>query len=237
MNPLPAALCALLLFASIGHADVRYATHVEVRRTAGANRGKIPDLGTIMQALAPPGDTVTYVGADSIRIEQSRGATKSVVLLRPDGQFILDPDARTSVRVAELVEVLESAGSLPPPAFKRTGEFATILGIRAERLEFTMSVPLPITPPPGFPTVMTMKGEVWLGNLPGTSGAGLRKATGLTTTLPAGLEGMVLRQIMRSDEFGYEVETTVKELVEGPVPVEMFSVPSNYRDITSAPLR
>ena len=237
MKPFSTAFLAVLFFASAGHADVRYSTHVEVRRTTGADRADTTRIGAVVEGVALPGDSVTYIGADSVRIEQSQGATKSVVLIRPDGQFILDPDRRTYVRVAQLDDLLKGAEPLTASTFKRTGSFATILGIRAEHIEFTVSVPLPIAPLPGFPTVITMKGDVWLGNLPGSQGAGLRIATGLTKTLPTGLEGIALRQVMRSDEFGYEVETTVNELMEGPVPLEMFSVPSNYRDITGTPLR
>lgn len=230
-------LCLLLVYGSGVYADVRYTTHVDVRRVEGSSPGKDSDIAAVMQMLMPPGDTVTFVGTDAIRIEQSREGKTVIILLRSDGQTILDPDARTYSRAPELGAVLKEATIQPPPTFRRTGDFALIHGIRAERLEVTMPVMLPVIPPPGFPTVLTMTGEVWLSDALKTYGPGLQKALGLTARPPAGLEGMVLRQILRSAEFGYEVESTVTELTEGPIAPAMFRIPDGYREISPIGLR
>ena len=230
-------LCILLVYGSGVYADVRYTTHVDVRRVEGSSPGKGPDIAAVMQMLMPAGDTVTFVGTDAIRIEQSREGRTVIILLRSDGQMILDPDARTYTRVPELGSVLKEAAAQPPPTFRRTGVFALIHGIRAERVEVTMPVTLPVIPPPGFPTVLTMTGEVWLSDAFKTYGPGLQKALGLTSRLPTGLEGMVLRQILRSAEFGYEVESTVTELTDGPIVPAMFSIPEGYREISRTGLR
>jgi hypothetical protein len=224
-------LCLVLVYASPARADIRYTTHVEVRQQAPTGTGTRVDFSSVFQTLTPPGDTVTYVGTEAIRIER-QVPTRSVVLLRADGQVVIDPGARTYSRVPELGGLIKEATALPPPAFRRTGEFATILNLRAERIELKISVPLPISPPPGFPTVMVMTGDVWLADGYTSYAEGVRKATGLVASLPAGLEGLVLRQILRSAEFGFEVESRVTELVEGPIAPELFTVPAGYRDIT-----
>ena len=230
-------LCVLLAYSSAVQADLRYTTHIEVRRLEPPGRGNDQDVGRLIQMLTPPGDTVTFVGADAVRIEQWHEGKKIVILLRPDDQIILDPDARTYTRVPKLGDVLKEASAQPPPRFRRTGDFTVIHGIRAERVEITMPVTLPVIPPPGFPTVVTMTGEVWLSNAFKAPGAGVQKALGLTGGLPTGLDGMILRQILRSAEFGYELESTVTELIEGPIAPETFSVPEGYREISPVGFR
>ena len=231
MKPAISILCLVLVDASPARADIRYTTHVEVRQQAQTKGGTGVSFSAVLQALTPPGDTVTYVGTDAIRIERL-GPTGSVVLLRADGQVVIDAGARTYSRVPELGDLIKEATALPPPTFRRTGEFATILNLRAERIELKISVPLPIAPPRGFPTVMVMTGDVWLADGYTSYGEGVRKATGLVASLPAGLDGLVLRQTLRSAEFGYEIESRVTELVEGPIAPELFAVPAGYRDIT-----
>ena len=220
MRHLLSMLCLVLVCSSVAHADLRYKTHVEVRGMT-----------------TPPEDTVTFVAADAVRIEQSINGRKVVVLLRPDGQTVLDPERRTYTRIPQLGDVLKQAAAQPPPTFRRTGEFATIQGVRAERVEVTMPVTLPVIPPAGFPTAVTMTGDIWLSEAFKTVGPGVRKAVGLAGELPAGLEGMVLRQMLRSTEFGYEIESTVTELSDMAIAPEMFSIPKGYREVSPFNLR
>jgi hypothetical protein len=219
----------------VAHADLRYTTHVEVR--AQAQTTKDPRVAAMMRIMMPPGDTVTFLGGDAIRIEQATDGKKVVILLRADGQTLLDPDARTYTRIPRLGDVLKQAASQPTPTFRRTGDFATIHGLRAERVEVTMPVTLPVVPPAGLPTVVTMTGEIWLSAAFRTLGAGVQKAVGFTAPLPSGLEGMVLRQILRSVEFGYEVESNVTELSDSPIAPAMFTIPKDYREVSPFSLR
>ena len=221
-----AIACFVTFSASVAQADLRYTTRVEVRSSVAQSAGRVD--GGVVQALGPARDTVTFVSADAVRIEHSSGNTKSILLWRPDGPLVLDPEERTYRPIPELREAVASARSLPPPGFRRTNEFATVFGLRAERVEVTMSLPLP-TPPPGFPTVIEMSGELWLADVHRALGDGLRKVTGLTGGLPAGIEGIVLRQIVRNAQLGIEIESTVTDLVEGPIAAAMFEVPSGYR--------
>ncbi len=227
----------ILLVLNCGlHADVRYTTHTEIRLATEPNKARVAKLAALVPVPEPPADTVTYVGADSVRIEQSSGAARLVVLLRSDGQIVLDPEAQTYVR-SELGNLLKDAAAAPKTAFRRTGQFSTVLGMKAERIELTTTVPLPIGPIAGFPTVVTTTGELWLADAYRELARGVQKAMSHVTALPAGLEGIVLRQVMRSAEFGYEVESRVTEIVEGPIASDMFTVPAGYRDVTSRPAR
>ena len=218
MNQL-SALILVLLTASIAHADLRYTTTINVR--AGA------ETTAAIKAFMPPGETVTFLSNDALRIEQSKGPTRTILLVNRDGSFLLEPDARTFVRLPDVVDLL-SGTPLPTPTFRRTGEFATLFGLKAERVESTISIPFPTTLP-GFPTVATMRGDIWLADAYREHGRTVRKAIGFVPALPAGIEGIVLRQTLRNEQMGIEIDYAVTELVEGPIPADMFEVPPGYR--------
>ena len=221
----------LAVCAPAAHADLRYTTRVEVRRTSGGAAG--PDAAAIdvwLQALMPPGETRTFVGGGAIRIEQMMGTTRAIVLMRPDGQFVVYPDLRAYWRVATPGKLLADSRATAQTTFRRTGEFITMLGVRAERIPLTLPIVLPLTPPAGFPTRMTFEGDIWVADVYREEARGLQKALGVTV-FPPGIEGMVLRQVLRSAELGYEVESTVVELVDGPISPDMFVVPLGYREL------
>lgn len=231
MRPLLATSLMCALCNSVVHADLRYTTRVEVRRTAAAAAQSVPEnLEAALRALMPPREMRVFLTADAMRIEQVVGATATVALIRPDGWFALYPDSRTYARSA-LPDDGAAAGQSPPPVVRRTGAFATILGVRAERILVAMTLTLPITPPAGFPTAMTLEGELWLTDAHLSAGGGLRKLLGPATGIPGGIEGMVLRQVLRNAQLGYEVETQVLELVEGPLDAALFEIPAGYRPV------
>ena len=213
------ALILVLLTTSIAHADLRYATKIDVR--AGA------ETTAAITAFMPPGETVTFLSNDALRIEQSKSSSQTILLMNRDGSFLLQPDARTYVRLPDFVNLL-SATPPPTPTFRRTGEFVTLLGLKAERVELTVSIPLPTTLP-GVPTVATMRGDIWLADAYRELGRTVRKAIGFVPALPPGIEGIVLRQTLRNEQMGIEIDYKVTELVEGPIPAEMFEVPPGYR--------
>lgn len=218
--------------APAAHADLRYTTRVEVRRTpATTTSPEAVAMNAVLQALMPPGETRTFVGADAVRIEQTIGPTRSVLLMRSGGQFVVYPDSRVYWRMPAPGNLLADSRLATQPTFRRTGEFITMLGVRAERIPLTLPIVLPATPPAGFPTRVTFEGEVWVADVFREEARGVQKALGLTV-LPSGMEGMVLRQVLRNAEFGYEVESTVVELVEAPIPPDMFIVPAGYREIS-----
>ena len=227
MKPILATSLIFALCTSVAHADLRYTTRVDVRKTPSAE--PLPgQLAAALQALMPPGETRTFVRADTMRIEQAAGSP-TVALIRPDGQFVLFPDSQTYARTTLPGGVPSASGRAPTLSVQRTGEFATLLGLRAERLLVTMTLVLPITPPAGFPTTMTLEGELWLADAHHAEGGGLRKLMGQAARVPNGFEGMVLRQVLRNAQLGYEVETRVTELVEGPIDAALFDIPDGYR--------
>ena len=212
----------LALTTSAVEADLRYKTKLEVRTPAAE-----------LTAMMPPAETVMLIKADTIRIEHAQGAGRSVLLIRPDGQFLLDLDARTYQRIPEIQAALRPAATVPP-TFRRTGEFMTILGLQAERVEVAMSVPVPITPPPGFPTVLPLTGELWVSDSHRPYARSISRAIGVWGAPTSGLEGIVLRQVVRNAQFGIEIEHLVTELNEAPIAAEMFELPEGFRVIDPA---
>jgi hypothetical protein len=125
------------------------------------------------------------------------------------------------------------AAAMPGSArFRRTGDFTTILGLRAERVEVDMSMPMPIAPPPGVPTALRMTGELWLADAHRTYAANINRAMGVSDPVQHGMEGIVMRQIVRNAQFGIEIEHLVVELVEAPVSQELFEVPEDFRNLS-----
>ena len=219
----------LALLTSAVQADLRYTTRMEVRRTPTAVPDTAPELAAVLGALMPSGDTRIFMRADAMRIEQGIGPARTVVLTRPDGQFVLYPASQTYMRLPELRNDAARAQT-PAPVFRRTGEFATILGLRAERVLVTMTLAFPGIPPPGVPSSMTMEGELWLSDAYSTEARGLQTLMGAVAP-PGGPEGMVLRQVLRNAQMGYEMEMQVTELVEGPIDPALFELPAGYRRV------
>jgi hypothetical protein len=216
------SLCLLALSSAVAEADLRYRLRVDVRVTSAQ----------LNEAL-PAGETVMLIKGDAVRVEQVGGATRSVLLMRPDGQFALDLEARTYRRIPRENALIVPA-TAPPSVFRRTGEFATMLGLRAERVDVTMSLPLPVTPPPGLPTVVSMTGELWIADAYRDYAGNISRAIGSSSAVPSGIEGIVLRQVVRNAQLGIEIEHLVTELIEAPVAAEMFEVPDGFRDVTGS---
>ncbi len=224
-------LVAVTLLLTFGvpaaHADIRFTSRVVVRPLPAAAPTTPAEIA-MLKGLPGPSETTTFVAGGSVRIEQTVGTTRSVVLIRPDGQFVLFPDSQTYMRAPILPDSLAGAGS-QAPTFTRTGEFSTLLGLRCERVLVQMSVALPVTPPAGFPTRLTFDGELWLADAYRPEGEALRKTIALAGSLPAGLDGMVMRQLFRNERLGYEIESTVLDLTDGPIAAETFEIPAGYR--------
>ena len=221
-----AAVILLAIDSPAARADIRFTTRVVVRPIATAPRPATV-APIVPPGLASPGETKTFIAGGSVRIEQMVGTARSVVLIRPDGQFILFPDSQTYLRAPGL-GAPAGGGSLSP-TFTRTGEFSTVLGHRCERVLVQMSLALPVTPPAGFPTRVTFDGEMWLADAYRSEGETLRKTVALVSNLPAGLEGMVMRQVFRNNQLGYEIESTVLDITDGPIAAEMFEFPPGFR--------
>jgi hypothetical protein len=209
-------------------ADLRLKTRVDVRRTPTAT-GTAADLGAVFQTAMPSGETLMLVSGAAVRVEQSKERSRLILLFRPNEQIILDPQARTYTRVPQLRDALSAAAQLPPPTLLRTGEYQMVLGLRAERVEMAVIVPLPLAVP-GFPTVVRMTGDLWVTDAHRAYGRTLQKIMPLPTSVPrVEIEGMVLRQTLRNAEVGIEISYEVTELIEGPIAPQLFDLPPGYR--------
>ena len=209
----------LALSSATAEADLLYKTRLEVRTPSAE-----------LKAAIAPAESVMLIKGNAIRIEHAQGAARSVLLIRPDGQFVLHLDARTYWRIPESQALATIPATAASPAFRRTGEFTTILGLRAERVEVTMSVSVPVTLP-GFPAVLPMTGELWLSDAYRPYAKSISRAMGVSGAPAAGLEGIVLRQVVRNAQFGIEIEHVVTELREADLAAELFELPEGFRVI------
>ena len=216
------SVCVLSLSTATAEADLRYTTRLEVRMPAE------------FKLATPPIETLMLVKDGTIRIEHTQGTARSVLLIRPDGQFVLNLDQGTYRRIPDVQAVLSPRAAVASPAFRSTGEFTTILGLRAQRVEVTMSVPLPMTPPPGVPTVLPVTGDLWVADAYRTYTRSISDALGLSIAPTPPLDGIVLRQVVRNAQFRIEIEQVVTELTEGPLLAEMFELPQGFRLIGPA---
>lgn len=203
-------------------------------------------------------EAIYIVGKRGVRTEYvhaARGTPAGAVsLLRPGGQFImLDPATQTywQTTVAALRGQLEAthrqSGLRPVSSSGRTGEIATIAGLRAERVAFTWSVALPRpelprdAPPDvremfaDWPAALTMEGEFWVATDQYRSYA--KAASEAAAALaPMGMDviptdRVVLRSTIRS--FGIEVDAVVTSIAEEDVPAVLFEIPAGYREVPS----
>src|SRR4030095_14345004 len=156
----------------------------------------------------------------------------------------LNPKARTfwKTTVEQAAAMWRQLGIEPIITHKRTGEFATIAGLRAERIAFEWSMAFPLPPeektalPPNAPAAMTMSGDLWVAvdRYKEYAARAVRTNSGLAALGMFKLleEGIVLRSVLRSASFGgQEIETTVTSISEEPAPASTFEVPADYKQV------
>ncbi|MBI4263694.1 MAG: hypothetical protein HY657_04925 [Acidobacteria bacterium] len=239
----------LLLSITVGApaaAELRYTTHAEARRLDGVPADPLTgEFGAMLVNLIPSGETVTIVGVNGVRVEMRNGTGPvppgSVMLLRGEAALILDPPSQTFwVLPTGAGTTLSSMN--PQVSSARTGEFAAVAGLRAERVTYTVTLDLPLPAgaqlPAGFPRTFTLDGEMWVVDRFGSYAAAL--AAALPVTVPGlnvgaigGLapNGLIVRQITRSALFGYEIEFVVSDVTEEAVSPDLFQVPPGYREV------
>jgi hypothetical protein len=229
----------LVLAADAAHADLRFTTRIEIRNIATAEplEPMTAMMAGMITRLLPSGETDTFINDSGARVE-IRAATGSmlkagtVMIGRDATMSVLDLDNRTYWTLTPPPLPLFTPGLEPDMQYTRTGEFAMVAGVRAERVTFRMSLPLPVAPPPRFPTSMVTEGELWVTDRFKPYGATMvRTLSALGTLLAGAPEGMIVRQITRSTQFGYEMEHTVSDLVEAPLPAGLFEMPEGFREV------
>lgn len=233
------AMVLMMLAASAAHADLRYVARLEVRSLPSAETlaGMARMAAVMMLNQLPRGETITFINDTAARVEIREAAgvmarAGIVMLARDAAMLVLDAANRTYWTLPAPPPLLFTPGLEPDVRYTRTGDFATVAGVRAERVTFTMSAAVPFTMPPGFPTRVATDGELWVTDEFKSYGAIMARTLSALGTLPAGApEGMVVRHITRSTQFGYEVEYTVADLRETPLAAELFEIPDGFRKV------
>jgi hypothetical protein len=241
---LTTALLAVLV-ATPAAADLHYTTHITTRK-AESTAPIDPMMGMIGAMLVsrfPTGDMAMTVSESGTRVEfvNALGPVPAggVLLLRPTSAVILNPANHTYWMAPAPRTPLPGGAGAPTVNSRRTGEFSTVAGLRAERVTFDLSMNLPLPPgvqaPAGFPTAFTLDGEMWVADQFKAYTASLN---GIANTLFPGIgiggiapDGLVVQQVMRSPMFGgSELVFSVSDVTETPANAALFEIPSDYKE-------
>ncbi len=245
-------------------AELKFTSKMTAKAVAGAPAGN-----DMMSTMVGPMLQQMFGGAEGVEMtvtvhEDGRMRTDypgsfvgmppgTVVLLRADGTSVgYDAAAKTWWKMTdgggnpEMTAML--AQMKPDVTSKRTGEFATVAGFKAERVAMTMVMPIPMPPgaenlPPEImamiPKEIRMDGDMWLASVFAKYTKGMAKALsqgpmaaiGLDKMM-SGLEGFSVRQVMRMSMMaGYELETLVSHAAEEDVPDTAFDLPTGLKEI------
>lgn len=183
----------------------------------------------------------------------------SAVVMRPDGTSVgFDPKARTWWKIDNPMSNPQAAAMLaqikPEVTTKRTGEFATIAGFKAEKVTMTMVMPIPMPPeaaqlPPEvqamIPKEIRIDGETWVAPAYAKYTKTMTKVLAQGPFADIGLEkmlgdlqGISVRQVMRMSMLaGWELETLVSQVVEEDVADSVFEVPAGFKEIPMPTIR
>ena len=245
-------------------AELKVNSRMVARQVAGAQAGH-----DMMAAMVGPMLTQMYGGAEGVEMtvtmhEDGRVRTDYVgsfsgmpagaaVIMRVDGTSVgFDTRAHTWWKMLDPMADPGTAAMLaqlkPEAATKRTGEFATVAGLKAERVSITLQMAIPIPPgaeqlPPQMramiPKEIRVDGDTWVAS---AHAKYMKTMTKLLTQGPmAGigldkllndLQGLSVRLVMRLSVLaGYELETSLSKVVEEDVPDGVFEVPAGYKEI------
>lgn len=253
------ALCTAPL-----RAELKVTSKMQARQTANAPAGN-----DMVAAMVGPMLTQMYGGTEGVEMtvtmnEDGRMRTDyvgafagmpagAVVIMRADGTSVgFDPKAQTWWKMSDAMADPKVAAMMaqmkPEVTTKRTGEFATVAGLKAERVSMAMRMPIPRPPgtenlPPEvlamIPSEIKMDGDMWVAPVHAKytkimakvltqgpmAGMGIDKMLG-------DLQGLTVRQVSRLSMLpGYELETLVSKVVEEDVPDSVFDVPAGYKEI------
>lgn len=245
-------------------AELKVTSRMSAKPVPGAPAGT-----DMMSAMVGPMLTQMYGGAEGVEMivtmnEDGRMRTDytgafagmpagAVVIMRTDGTSVgFDAKAKTWWKMlspADMPGMEEMLAQMKPEVVtKRTGEFANIAGLKAERvsLNMRMAVPRPAgaenLPPEVLamiPTEIKVDGDMWVAAVHAKYMKSMAKALsqgpmagmGLDKML-GGLDGLVVRQVTRMSMLaGYELETLVSKAVEEDVADSVFDVPTGFKEI------
>jgi hypothetical protein len=174
---------------------------------------------------------------------------KGSVILYPVGQtdgYVLNPGEKTDyVLKMPQAPTLPAGMTLPKPeiSVKPSGTFEIIAGHRAERVNISFRMPIPVPEgvdlPPGMPTELTLDLENWCATDLKMPAAAMRLLNGVAQSMPGfGLDEMAkacpiaMRSRMRMSMMpGYELVTNITSASEASPSPDMFSLPAGLKEV------
>ena len=245
-------------------AELKFTSKMTAKAVAGAPAGN-----DMMAAMVGPMLLQMYGGAEGVEMtvtihEDGRMRTDyaasfvgmpagAVVLMRADGTAVgYDAAAKTWWKMTDPGTNPEMTAMLaqmkPDVTTKKTGEFATVAGLKAESVTMVQVMPIPM--PPGaenlpaevmamIPKEIRMEGDMWQAPVYGKYTKGMAKALSQGPMAAMGLDklmgdtqGFTVRQVMRMSMLaGYEMETIVTRVAEEDVPDTVFDLPTGFKEI------
>lgn len=245
-------------------AELKVTGRMVARQVAGAPAGN-----DVIAAMIGPMITETFGGPEGIEMsvtlhEDGRARTDyansylgmpagSVVIQRADGTSVgFDPKTQTWWKMVDPLADPKAAEMLaqakPEVATRRTGEFATVAGFKAEQVSLTMQMALPLPPeaaqlPPQLlamiPKDIRVDGRVWVTQDHAKYAKAMTRAFVQGPLLTIGLDkpvsdlkALMVRSVMTvSLAAGWELETLASKVVEEDVPDTVFDVPAGFKEI------
>lgn len=220
--------------------EVRYTLRMELKPSAAPAEPADPRLasiGALVTEMMVPGGSVEMtvtMGAHGTRVEANKplaGLPEGAAMLqRPDGSVVVLNAAEKTYWTAPPAEAADITAEV-----KRTGEFSTVAGERAERVTFRFSVPAaPEAASAGLPP-LTIEGDAWVADRFKSFTAVTAKAgaspSGLAIRQLAEL-GLSVKQVMRSAMFGgQQIESIVTAIDERPATPALFEIPAGFREV------
>ena len=228
-------------------AELKYTMKMEARDAATPPAAPVNPMlamigGMVLSTMAPAGgvESTVIVGDRGTRTEYNKAYAMvpagGAMITMPDGSsVVVDPAKKTYVKVSAAAARPMMAQQVKATVV-RTGEFATVAGVRAERAKLEIRMPLPAPPGmSGFPTELSISGDAWLAEQYKKYAAASRA---MSATIGAmGLDqmmeiGLPVRSIMRSELFGgKEVESIVTAIAEVTVPASTFQIPAGFTEV------
>lgn len=235
------------------HAELKYTMEMKQNKIENAPESSNQLLAMMgqqaLQQILPNGTAkmIYIVGEKGIRTEFVTGgmglASGSVSIMKPTGEmFMLTPANKTywKTTVAQAAGMMAQAGITPEVQVTRTGELATVGGLKTEKVTMALSIPLPIPPealsqlPPGFPTTLKMQIDNWIATerykeyaAMASKGNSILSSFGID---PTKIDGITMRALMRADIFGpVEIESVITEIGEEAVAASLFEVPADFK--------
>lgn len=248
-----ALVVVLGLVAPLRAAELKYTMHMEAKPAANAANDPMSAMaGGMIGQMFPAGgiDQMVIAGEKGVRSEQKQAfagmKAGTIVLIKPDGaQYILDPAAKTywkqPAMPAEATQMMAQMN--PKVTVGKRGEFETIDGMKCEHLVMNMSMALPgVDPaqlPPGMPTELTMKYDVWLTDavkMPAAASAmsmGMLKQFGfdqMPELKSLSSDGrMMIKGVMSM--FGMELTMVSAGITTAPAAPELFEIPKDFKEV------